>query len=560
MILRPRQELLVERCVEALDKYGNTLAVAPTGAGKTVMLSAVIGNLLKKGAERAIILQHRDELTAQNRKTFHAVNPSVERTGVIDAANKEWRQPIQFAMVQTLARNLNYLQPTDIAIIDEAHHSTAKTYRNIVDRLYELNPDTKIAGFTATAQRGDKTPLRDIFSNVSDQITLAELVRAGVLVKPRFFVVDIGVQEELSNVRKLASDFDMLEVSKIMDQQPLNNQVVEKWKEHAGDRQTVVFCSTVSHAEHVLEAFRRDCVSAELITALTPKDDRRHILADFEACKFQVLVNVAVLTEGWDCPPVSCVVLLRPASYKSTMIQMAGRGLRKLDPERYPDRVKTDCLILDFGTSVLTHGTLEMDAELDPELLKGAALMKECPSCEGEVPLNVKECPLCGHIFEEASETLKTGEFDDGEAPEFILREIDIFDASPFRWEEFFDSRVLIANGFNAWTMTIWLNGEWHALGATKGCQIRHLAKGEKIICLSTADDFIRAHEQEDAAHKSRRWLHLPATDKQLAHLGMVPAQSVGVNRYRASCLLTWKFNEARVQIKLQQVCGRMAA
>ncbi|KKL98238.1 hypothetical protein LCGC14_1826460, partial [marine sediment metagenome] len=383
MLLRPRQASFVERCCTALDAKGNTLGVAPTGSGKTVMLSAVVGHYADKGIERALILQHRDELTEQNRKTFHAVNPDCGQTGVIDATRKDFHLPITFAMVQTLTRNRQYMKPLDLLVVDEAHHVTAKSYENIIETAQEQNPDVMIAGFTATAQRGDKTPLRKVFDNVADQIMLGEMIRSGLLVQPRTFVIDIGVREELEGVRQTLNDYDMDAVAKIMDRRVLNEQIVEHWKEKAGDRQTVVFCSTIMHAEHVCEAFSEGGISARKVTSETTTVDRKAILSGFENLEFQVIVNVMVLTEGWDCPPVSCVVLLRPASYKSTMIQMAGRGLRRLDPEKYPGRTKSDCLILDFGTSVLTHGTLEMDAELEPGKHKGEAPEKTCPECGG---------------------------------------------------------------------------------------------------------------------------------------------------------------------------------
>lgn len=562
MLLRPRQKIFVDRCLDALGKHGNTLGVAPTGSGKTVMLSAAVGRLLEKGAEYALILQHRDELTTQNRRTFHAVNPDIGQTGVIDSTRKDWHLPVAFAMVPTLERNLKYLQPADVVVIDEAHHSTATTYRRVLERLHELNPKTQLIGVTATSQRGDKRPLSDIYNNVCDQISVSELIHAGVLVRPRFFVIDLGVQKDLANVRKTVNDFDMMEVAKIMDHKPLNNQVVEHWKEKAGDRQTVVFCSTVSHAEHVLEAFKAADIRADYVTGETGSRERKDILARFDACKFQVLVNVMVLTEGWDCQPVDCIVLLRPASYKSTMIQMIGRGLRRLDAESYPGRSKSDCLVLDFGTSVLVHGTIEMDTELTPEKHQGEGQTKECPECSGEIPAGCITCPLCGYVFEKASgEALGMGELaGDGKAPDFVMTEIDIFDASPFKWEEFWDGVVFIANGFDAFGMTIWYEGEWHAIAGARGVSLKHLAHGDKILCLSAADDFIRQNEQEAAAHKSRRWLHLPPTDKQLYHLGLDPMHSLALNRYRASCLLTWKFQEARVQKKLGEVTARKAA
>ena len=530
----------------ALKEHGNTLGVAPTGSGKTVMLSAIAGQM----DTRSLIIQHRDELTAQNRATYAAINPDAGRTGVIDGTRKEFGFDTTHGMIQTLIRNLDRLQPVDLVVVDEAHHIAAKSYKKTLDRLRELNPSVMVQGMTATPQRGDSKSLRGTFDNVADQIMLGKLIRTGVLVNPRTFVIDLGVQEELKEVRKTISDFDMSEVSSIMDKTPLNTAVVEHWKERANDRQTVVFCSTVEHAAHVHEAFRDAGVPCRMVTGETPTPDRKKTLSDFEAGAFQVLINVAVLTEGWDCPPVGCVVLLRPCSYKSTMIQMIGRGLRRLDPEKYPGRVKTDCIVLDFGTSVLTHGSLEQDVSLE-EPKTGEGQQKDCPQCEAIVPAGVHECPICGYIFEDMTapgESIPSNEHLD----DFILTEIDLFNLSPFKWETLFDGVVLIANGFEASGIVVWFNGTWHALGLTKGAPIRHLASGEKLVCLSTSDDHIRMFETSDSAGKSRRWLHLNATPKQLQYLGVSEMQAVGITRYRASCLLTWRFNERKVQTRLE--------
>jgi DNA repair protein RadD len=112
-------------------------------------------------------------------------------------------------------------------------------------------------------------------------------------------------------------------------------------------------------------------------------------------------------------PPTSCVVLLRPSSYKSTMIQMVGRGLRTVDPEEYPGVVKTDCIVLDFGTSSLMHGCLEQDVNLDGQLHQGEAPTKECPECDAEVPLACMECPLCGYVWERNHDAPAAGRFRD---------------------------------------------------------------------------------------------------------------------------------------------------
>ena len=154
MRLRPRQKTFVERSVSALASRGNTLGVAPTGAGKTIMLSAVTGEMIADGA-KACVLAHRDELTAQNRAKFQRVVPGVA-TSVIDATEKSWGGQVAFAMVPTLARtsNLADMPRLDLLVVDEAHHAVADSYRRIIDRVREANPDARIFGvaFEAAAR------------------------------------------------------------------------------------------------------------------------------------------------------------------------------------------------------------------------------------------------------------------------------------------------------------------------------------------------------------------------------------------------------------------------
>lgn len=217
MRLRPRQKTFVERSLAALASRGNTLGLAPTGAGKTIMLSAVTGEMIGDGA-KACVLAHRDELTAQNRAKFQRVVPGVA-TSVIDATEKSWGGQVAFAMVPTLARasNLADMPRLDLLVIDEAHHAVADSYRRIIERVREANPDARLFGVTATPNRGDKKGLREIFDNVADQVRLGELIASGHLVPPRTFVIDVGVQDELRSVRKTMSDFDMTEVAGIMN-------------------------------------------------------------------------------------------------------------------------------------------------------------------------------------------------------------------------------------------------------------------------------------------------------------------------------------------------------
>ena len=371
MILRPYQEIAVADACKALDKHGNTIVVAPTGAGKTIMLSALIGKRHKK-EKRVLVLQHRDELVDQNRAKFLKVNPYIT-TSIVNGTVKDWQGDAIFSMVQTLSRenNLAKRPKFDMVVIDESHHAVADTYQRVIDAVRADNPKAEVVGFTATPNRGDKKGLRSVFTNCSHQIELTTLIREGFLVPPKAYVIDVGVRGELEGVRKLASDFDMDQVEAIMNKKVINEAIVEKWEELAGDRKTVVFCSTIAHAEGVCEAFVEAGVNAKVVTGDTPKDERKQILHDLEFGDVQVVVNVAVLTEGFDAQPVSCVILTRPCSYKSTMVQMIGRGLRTVDPEIHPGIIKKDCVVIDFGTSILTHGELDDAVDLDGNDGKG---------------------------------------------------------------------------------------------------------------------------------------------------------------------------------------------
>jgi superfamily II DNA or RNA helicase len=545
MLLRPYQEVAVSDACKALDKHNNTLVVAPTGAGKTIMLSALVGKRHKKG-KRVLVLQHRDELVSQNKEKFERVNPLIS-TSIVNGTVKHWEGDAVFSMVQTMSRDRNLRDRPlfDMVVIDEGHHAAAPTYTKVIDAVLKDNENAEIVGFTATPNRGDGKGLRGVFNNCAHQIELATLIREGFLVRPKSYVIDLGVGDQLDRVTKRGKEYDMEEVAAIMDRSVINERIVDEWKDKAGDRKTVVFCSTVLHAEHVCEAFLRAGIRADFVTGETPKEDRAEMLHDLEFGDLQVVVNVMVLTEGFDAPPVACVVLTRPCSQKGTMVQMIGRGLRIVDPEIYPDTIKTDCIVMDFGTSIITHGALDETANLDgsEKNAGGDAPTKVCPECESEVASNTRICPICEHVFElrEKSELI-----------DFVMTEYDLMQLSPFMWIDPYGSgTVMMATGFNGFSMVGKVGNYWVAIVKAQNGRARIVSIGEKVQAMSAADDFLREIEDSTAANKSKRWLNQAATPKQkqlLRNNGVqVSEMDFSWTKYKAACCLGYYFNRTQI-------------
>ena len=530
---------------KALDKHGNTLVVAPTGAGKTIMLSALVGERHKKG-KRILVIQHRDELVKQNKEKFERVNPYIT-TSIVNGTVKHWDGDAVFSMIQTMSRDRNLRDRPlfDMVVIDEGHHAAAPTYTKVIEAVREDNDKAEIVGFTATPNRGDGKGLRSVFNNCAHQIELATLIREGFLVRPKSYVIDLGVGDQLDKVTKRGKEYDMQEVASIMDRQVINNRIVDEWKEKAGGRKTVVFCSTVDHAAHVCDAFVMAGIKSNYVTGETDKDERAAMLYDLEFGDTQVIVNVAVLTEGFDAPPVSCIILTRPCSQKGTMVQMIGRGLRILDPELYPNIIKTDCIVMDFGTSIITHGGLDESANLDgvDKSIGGDAPTKVCPDCGSEVSANTRVCPICEHEFERKVKDA----LDD-----FEMTEYDLMQMSPFMWIDPYGlGTAMMATGFQGFSMVGKIGDYWIGIVKAQHGRARVVSIGDKVQAMAAADDFLREIEDSTAANKSKRWLNQAATPKQKELLRsngvQISEMDFSWTKYKAACCLGYYFNRDQI-------------
>lgn len=569
MQLRPRQVVFVGKCRAKLKEHKNTIGVATVGFGKTIALAAIAG-----GYPRSLVLQHRVELLEQNRSKFQRVNPEAE-TATFASDHKRWaRTGHTFAMMQTLTGCLDQMHPVDLIVIDEAHHVEAKSYQVIIERARELNPDVHLLGVTATPERGDGKSLRSLFTNVADVVSLTEMIRSGFLVRPRTYIIEVGMREKIDSggLKKGSGDFNMDAAAALMDVEPITARVIEEWMRVAADRRTIGFATNVAHSLHCTEAFKSAGVACEHVDGKTPKGLRKSIWRRLQTGETQMVWNCAVATEGFDEPGIGCVILNRPAMHRSTLIQMVGRGLRTIsEPDKYPGMVKDDCIILDFGASLLTHGSLEIEASIDGSGAGGGeAPVKECPSCQTEIPAGCRTCPVCGHAF--------LGSDKDGRTliGDFVMTEVDLLDLSPYRWEPLWGGVVVVAEALTASVVLVSFGGLWWAYGIIRGQRGVSLItrSHDKVMALAKGDDFLRDHGDKSAAKKSKRWLSEPLSDKQADLLGVArhnpgifggrsgmlprpgelfhtPAPGILKNRYQACCELTWKFNEKAIQASI---------
>jgi len=380
MNLRPYQQGTVEAARRVLAVDRRALIVAPTGAGKTVMLSALCAEL----PGPVLVLQHRAELLQQNTAALRAL--SGRSVSTVWSGGADYTAEIISAMQPTLARRLSAFdwRPASI-VVDEAHHAAAPSYRRILDHW----PDALRLGVTATPNRPDRKPLGPIFGVVAAHIRTAELEDAGYLVPHRVVQVPCVDRLTIDRLPLVGGEYDPAAVAEIYDGDDVTRSIVDAWESESAHERTVVFASTVSHAMHLAAEYTRRGYVAVTVDGTTPDAERRRRFSALAEGRAQVLVNVAVATEGWDCPPVSCVVLARPCSAHATVVQMVGRGKRL-------HAGKQVCTVIDCGYSLERHPSLEVEPDLWPP--KGRAPERACKGCEVSIPQGQPECLYCGHV------------------------------------------------------------------------------------------------------------------------------------------------------------------
>jgi DNA repair protein RadD len=345
--LRPDQLDAIAR-IESATAAGRRriCLVSATGWGKTIVAAALIAKYVAFGG-RVLFIAHRRELIEQTSSRLH--NVGVDHGIIQSGYPARPGARVQVASVQTLhARAVRTrtieLPLASLVIIDEAHHVPARTYIRLVDAY----PDAVILGLTATPCRSDGRGLGHVFQTLVPCPGVAELTQAGLLVPARIYA---PTRPDLKGVRIERGDYAKPQLAERMNTIRLVGDIVENWHRLGRGRRTVVFTVNVAHLVHLRNEFRRFEVLAEHIDGTVPLEERKEILARFAAGTVDVICNCAVLTEGWDRPEASCLILARPTRSLGLYRQIVGRVLRTA-----PAIGKTDALILDHAGAVFEHG------------------------------------------------------------------------------------------------------------------------------------------------------------------------------------------------------------
>src|SRR5262249_52052456 len=257
------------------------------------------------------------------------------------------------------------------------------------EALLQKYPDAILLGLTATPCRGDGRGLGNIFEAMIAGPQTAELIKLGSLVPAKVFA---PVYRDIAKgVGTNQGDYIVSALSKRMNTDELVGDIVSEWLAHGENRPSVAFSVDVDHAVHIRDRFRQGGIAAEYICGSTPLQEREQILVALASGEIKVVANCMVLTEGWDCPPVSCVILARPTRQLGLYRQMAGRGLR-------PHEDKTDCVFLDHAGAVFKHGLPSDDVAWTLHVDQRAANVTAASRKKGETP-EIAKCPECDAII-----------------------------------------------------------------------------------------------------------------------------------------------------------------
>lgn len=504
LTLRPYQREAIDAVTAAWDEGMKRPAlVLSTGLGKTVIFSHLASEYIERTGRQVLILVHRDELADQAMAKIREIAPGLS-VGKVKAASNQTTRDVVVASVQTLSRASRLQKLLDVTdngktvglvITDECHHGLAPSYQKIYDAL----PDAFHLGVTATLARGDGKGLGSVWDDVVYEKSVTWGIRKGFLSPVKGVAVRVP-ELDLSAVRSSRGDYQANDLGEALESSGVLDVIPQAYTEHASGRPGVVFLPTVETAEHTAEALDRAGIRTAVISGTTPREDRLKILEDYRTGRVQVLANCMVLTEGFDAPHTSCIVVARPTQSNPLYIQMVGRGTRT-----YPG--KTDCLVLDVVgaghvNKLMTLVDLEPGMFGEPKLCEvcdRTPCVCPCSGCGGPRPC--RECNPAGELEADRGKT----------------EEVDLFSGSSQSWLTTPAGLMFIPAGDGE--VFLWSSEQ---TGLWDVCYAPKRGKWEKIrsgLTLGTAQAWAETEADERApfnVRKTASWRRKKPSEAQL--------------------------------------------
>jgi len=404
--LRPYQKHAVNAIYNHLrERDDNPCVVIPTGGGKTPVLATVCKDAVVRWKGRVLILAHVKELLEQAVDKLNIICPEVN-VGIYSAGLKrrDTDSAALVAGIQSVYKIADSLGAFDLIVVDEAHMIPIERdgmYRQFLSDSKTINPNVRVIGLTATPYRmktGMICEPDNILNHVSYEVGVRQLIDQGYLSN----LISKGSQfnVDTSKLHVRGGEFIASETESLMDRKKLVSEACSEIIHHTRDRKScLIFSSGVKHGEHIVNILRnKHDVNAEAVFGDSLIAFRDRTLCDFKEGRLKYLVNVNVLTTGFDAPNIDCIALVRPTLSPGLYYQMVGRGFR-IQPD------KENCLVLDFGGNVLRHGPVDA-IQVRKSKHNGKnddAPAKECLRCQTIVAPGCSVCPDCGYEFPESN-------------------------------------------------------------------------------------------------------------------------------------------------------------
>jgi len=401
--LRPYQRAAIDGLYNYWsDKKGdNPIIVSPTGSGKSLIIAHLIKDAMSYPGTRVLILTHVKELLEQNASELVALYPEAD-VGFYSASLKKkvLRKPITFAGIQSIHKKAYQMVPApDLVIVDEAHlipKNYGTRYNKFLSDLRICNRGVKVVGLTATPYRLDSGWLHEgdnaIFDGIAYDIPVADLMEQGFLAP---VISKSGVKTiDLSNVGKRGGEYIESELAKAASDPELVTETVAEIVRYGAERKAwLVFACGVNHAELLRAEFETHGIEADVVTGADGMSARAEKIERLRRGGSKCLINVNVLTTGFNVPHVDLVAIVRATESTGLYIQIVGRGTR-IAPG------KDNCLVLDYGDNVMRHGFIDkIKPKIKGKSENGEAPVKKCPECLTVNHAAVRVCIECGHEF-----------------------------------------------------------------------------------------------------------------------------------------------------------------